>query len=533
MSQLLVTSRSKEIRTLVNFLKALSMDWDFDSVNLQHSISLSKKHLRNYYHACIEQVGEHNLQGVHNFTFIATCSLWCADYAMCPMVHDFLLSCLRKTDTTTISLLLPQIVSSLCVTRDTSTFEKIVSRIIDCPIATTRLFWILMLRFDQPRSQQDTTFYSTATYHLMTLLLENNSRAVLRNHLKKSGLLVEKLVRCAILVRQSRGTTSDKITVLKSFLTDATNDLLLFEPMLLPLSSVLVTSIDVDKCSVFYSQLCPILLTFSSKDGQPVKVIFKVGDDLNQDAIVTDILKLLRSLCNSLLDEDNIIIYNLLPTGKGHGFVEYIESNSLDNILQEQSLKQYFNSDNACLLRFVQSSAFYTVATYVLCVGDRHLDNILLTRDGKLFHIDYGYLGREPKPFATACKLCPEMVEAMGGKHTGWYAQFLTLCRDVFRVFRDNSNVIMDMLKGVSLDRDEMKNGCATDLNAETLDKIRSRLAVSSTLGEAWENLHNEIEKGYEAKIPHMMDNFHRTWKMVNGGKRTTDANDEEWFFLE
>lgn len=46
----------------------------------------------------------------------------------------------------------------------------------------------------------------------------------------------------------------------------------------------------------------------------------------------------------------------------------------------------------------------------------RHLDNLLLTDDGRLFHVDFGFiLGRDPKPFPPPMKLCKEMVEAMGG----------------------------------------------------------------------------------------------------------------------
>ena len=60
---------------------------------------------------------------------------------------------------------------------------------------------------------------------------------------------------------------------------------------------------------------------------------------------------------------------------------------------------------------YVKSCAGYCVITYLLSVGDRHLDNLLLTEFGHLIHIDFGYiLGRDPKIFPPPMRLSKEMV---------------------------------------------------------------------------------------------------------------------------
>ena len=76
------------------------------------------------------------------------------------------------------------------------------------------------------------------------------------------------------------------------------------------------------------------------------------------------------------------------------GCVEFISNaTSLSKVLkQHKSLSAYLTAQNSvhCKERFIKSCAGYAVFTYLLGVGDRHLENIMVRPSGELFHVDFG-----------------------------------------------------------------------------------------------------------------------------------------------
>lgn len=92
---------------------------------------------------------------------------------------------------------------------------------------------------------------------------------------------------------------------------------------------------------------------------------------------------------------------------------------------------------------FLRSCAGYSVFTYIMGIGDRHLDNLLLKRDGHFFHIDFAYIfGADPKPFPPPMKLCKEMIEAMGGPNGIPFKRFKLYSVKAFVLLRQYARLI-------------------------------------------------------------------------------------------
>lgn len=328
-------------------------------------------------------------------------------------------------------------------------------------------YWYLLVECeDQENITRDTKvtqMYTTVMKRFSNTLTKGGRDLRLRrSQLARQQNFVDKLVLLMKTVAKESGNRRKKIERLQSLLSDPeinkinfTN----FDPLPLPLDpEVKIRGICPEKATLFKSALMPGRLTFLGTDGSEYVAIFKHGDDLRQDQLVLQTI----TLMDKLLRRENLDLkltpYRVLATSSRHGFVQCIESIAVAEVLAtEGSIQNFFRKHSPSetgpygiavdvIDAYVKSCAGYCVITYLLGVGDRHLDNLLLTKTGKLFHVDFGYiLGSDPKPLPPPMKLSKEMVEAMGGISAEHYLEFRKQCYTAFLHLRRNANLILNL----------------------------------------------------------------------------------------
>lgn len=173
-------------------------------------------------------------------------------------------------------------------------------------------------------------------------------------------------------------------------------------------------------CSMFKSAMVPLKLAFRYNGCQEpsdrYNVIFKTGDDLRQDQLIIQMINLMDGMLKAVGLDLKLTPYRVLAISKSSGFVEFVpNSRALSSVLANYngSINSFLSEHctrpkdmQIALETFIKSSAGYCVITYLLGVGDRHLDNLMMDTSGHLFHIDFGWIfGFDPKPFPTKMRI--------------------------------------------------------------------------------------------------------------------------------
>lgn len=154
---------------------------------------------------------------------------------------------------------------------------------------------------------------------------------------------------------------------------------------------------------VMDSAKMPLWLVFKNADdlGKPLKLLFKAGDDLRQDVLTLQMFRVMDSLWKKEGMDLGMCIYNCIVTAPNQGMLEIVPDSrtvagiqnelGLTGVFQEDALANWIYSQHIALDKeaiaknFIFSCAAYCVGTYVLGIGDRHNDNIMVSKSGHLF----------------------------------------------------------------------------------------------------------------------------------------------------
>ncbi|NXT15558.1 P3C2A kinase, partial [Prunella fulvescens] len=226
-------------------------------------------------------------------------------------------------------------------------------------------------------------------------------------------------------------------------------------------------------CSFFSSNAVPLKVALINADplGEEINVMFKVGEDLRQDMLALQMIKIMDKIWLQEGLDLRMVIFKCLSTGKDRGMVELVPaSDTLRKIqveygvtgsFKDKPLAEWLRKYNPteeeyekASENFIYSCAGCCVATYVLGICDRHNDNIMLRNTGHMFHIDFGkFLGhaqmfgsfkRDRAPFV----LTSDMAYVINGgeKPTIRFQLFVDLCCQAYNLIRKHASLFLNLL---------------------------------------------------------------------------------------
>uniref|UniRef100_A0A8C1CD78 Phosphatidylinositol-4-phosphate 3-kinase catalytic subunit type 2 beta n=1 Tax=Cyprinus carpio carpio TaxID=630221 RepID=A0A8C1CD78_CYPCA len=214
-------------------------------------------------------------------------------------------------------------------------------------------------------------------------------------------------------------------------------------------------------------------LSFQNQDplGDNINVIFKSGDDLRQDMLTLQIIRIMNKIWIQEGLDMRMVIFRCFSTGRGRGMVEMIPNaetlrkiqveHGVTGSFKDRPLADWLQKHNPtedeyekAVENFIYSCAGCCVATYILGICDRHNDNIMLKTSGHMFHIDFGkFLGhaqmfgnikRDRAPFVFTSDMA--YVINGGDKPSSRFHDFVDLCCEAYNLIRKHAHLFLNLL---------------------------------------------------------------------------------------
>ncbi|XP_071445759.1 phosphatidylinositol 4,5-bisphosphate 3-kinase catalytic subunit delta isoform [Hetaerina americana] len=302
-----------------------------------------------------------------------------------------------------------------------------------------------------------------------------------KQHLKKltkESACLEKLRTTSEVIRMRRGEGKEKTKAfLQEYLTQP-HCMEAFSNVLCPLDpSFRCKKIKPEKCKVMDSKKRPLWIVFENDDqhADDIYVIFKNGDDLRQDMLTLQMIRIMDKLWKNEGLDLRMNPYGCISTDHRLGMIEVVlHAETIANIQKEKGkfsatsafkkgslltwLKEHNQTEellSKAIEEFTLSCAGYCVATYVLGVADRHSDNIMVKKTGQLFHIDFGHIlghfkekfgfRRERVPFVLTHDFVHVINKGQTKKEAKEFQRFQDHCEEAFKILRRHGGLILSL----------------------------------------------------------------------------------------
>ena len=167
--------------------------------------------------------------------------------------------------------------------------------------------------------------------------------------------------------------------------------------------------------SIITNNTTQSLLTFKtgkSKESPERKIVLRIGNDLRQDVLAIQMLKIMDKLWLDNNLDLKLITFKICPTEIFAGYIEFVyfselykiqNSSGVIGVLDKEVILKYLRgsitddqSDNDKydnkIDNFIKSLAGYCVATCVLGVTERSFRNVMIKNNGIFLHINLGHL---------------------------------------------------------------------------------------------------------------------------------------------
>ncbi|XP_030043643.1 phosphatidylinositol 4,5-bisphosphate 3-kinase catalytic subunit alpha isoform isoform X1 [Microcaecilia unicolor] len=356
-------------------------------------------------------------------------------------------------------------------------------------------------------------------------------------HLNRQVEAMEKLINLTDILKQEKKDETQKMQM--KFLMEQMRRPAYMEALqgfICPLNPVhQLGNLRLEECRIMSSAKRPLWLNWENPDIMSEllftnnEIIFKNGDDLRQDMLTLQIIRIMENMWQNQGQDLRMLPYGCLSIGDCVGLIEVVKnSHTIMQIQCKGGLKGalQFNSNtlhhwlkdknkgegyDAAIDLFTRSCAGYCVATFILGIGDRHNSNIMVKDDGQLFHIDFGhFLDHKKKKFGYKRERVPFVltqdfliVISKGVQEctkTKEFERFQEMCYKAYLVIRQQANLFINLFSMM------LGSGMPELQSFDDIAYLRKTLALDKTEQEALEYFTKQMNDAHHGGWTTKMD---------------------------